>query len=40
MFDDCNKTNALNAARKATFNSDPGAPDIQEGTITYIYEVH
>jgi TonB family protein len=40
VFDDCNKTNALNAARKATFNADPSAPDIQEGTITYIYEVH
>lgn len=40
VFDDCNKGNALAAARKATFNADPAAPEIQEGTITYIYEVH
>ena len=38
--DDCNINNALIAARKATFNPDPNAPDIQEGTITYIYKVH
>jgi len=38
--DDCNINNALIAARKATFNPDPNAPDVQEGTITYIYKVH
>ena len=38
--DDCNINNALIAARKATFNPDPSAPDVQEGTITYIYKVH
>lgn len=38
-FDDCNVNNALNAARKATFNADPNAPEIQEGTITYVYQV-
>lgn len=38
-FDDCNVNNALNAARKATFNADANAPDIQEGTITYVYQV-
>lgn len=40
VFDDCNVTNALNAARRAVFNSDANAPDIQQGTITYIYKVH
>lgn len=40
VFDDCNVNNALEAARKATFNADPDAPDIQEGTITYIYKVN
>jgi len=40
VFDDCNKGNALEAARRATFNADPAAPEIQEGTITYIYQVH
>lgn len=39
VFDECNKNNALNAARRATFNADPNAPEIQEGTITYIYKV-
>ena len=38
-YDECNKNNALNAARKATFSPDPNAPDIQEGTITYIYRI-
>ena len=38
--DDCNITNAILAARKATFNPDPNAPEVQEGTITYIYKVH
>ena len=38
--DDCNINNAIIAARKATFNPDPNAPDVQEGTITYIYKVH
>ncbi len=38
--DECNITNAILAARKATFNPDPNAPDVQEGTITYIYKVH
>jgi protein TonB len=38
--DDCNIQNALLAAQKATFNPDPNAPEIQEGTITYIYKVH
>ncbi len=40
VYDDCNKTNAHNAAMKATFNPDPNAPEIQEGTITYIYKVN
>lgn len=40
VFDDCNVNNALNAARKATFNPDSNAPDVQEGTITYIYKVN
>ncbi len=39
-YDDCNKNNALIAARQATFNPAPNAPEIQEGTITYIYRVH
>ncbi|MFI5140381.1 MAG: energy transducer TonB [Sphingobacteriales bacterium] len=39
VFDECNKTNALNAARKATFNPDPNAPEIQEGSKTYIFKV-
>jgi hypothetical protein len=39
VFDDCNKNNALNAARKATFNPDPNAPEIQEGSKTYIFKV-
>ncbi|MDB5284601.1 MAG: outer rane transport energization protein TonB [Bacteroidota bacterium] len=39
VFDECNKTNALNAARKATFNPDPNAPDVQVGTKTYIFKV-
>ena len=38
--DECNINNALIAARKATFNPDPNAPDKQVGTITYIYKVH
>lgn len=38
--DDCNINNAIIAARKATFNADPSAPEVQEGTITYIYKVH
>ena len=38
--DDCNVNNALIAARKATFNPDPNAPETQEGTITYVYKVH
>lgn len=38
-FDECNVNNALAAARRATFNPDPNAPDVQEGTITYIYKV-
>lgn len=37
--DECNTANALSAARKATFNADPDAPEIQEGTITYVYQV-
>ena len=36
---DVNVNNALNAARKATFNADANAPDTQEGTITYVYQV-
>jgi outer membrane biosynthesis protein TonB len=39
-FDQCNIDNALAAARKATFNSDSDAPEIQTGTITYIYKVN
>lgn len=39
-FDECNVTNALNAARRATFNADSKAPETQDGTITYIYKVH
>ncbi len=39
VFDDCNKNNALQAARTARFNPDPTADEIQEGTITYINEV-
>ncbi|MBL0310625.1 MAG: hypothetical protein IPP77_13425 [Bacteroidetes bacterium] len=39
VFDDCNVNNALSAARKATFNADANAPDVQEGTISYIYKV-
>lgn len=39
VFDECNKNNALNAARNARFNPDPNAEEIQEGTITYINEV-
>jgi protein TonB len=39
-FDDCNVNNALMAARKATFNPDPNAPETQQGTITYVYKVH
>ena len=37
--DACNTNNALAAARKATFNPDPNASEIQEGTITYVYQV-
>lgn len=40
VFDECNVNNALNAARKSTFTPDANAPDIQEGTITYIYKVN
>lgn len=40
VFDQCNVNNALSAARKATFNADPNAPEIQEGTIAYIYKVN
>jgi outer membrane biosynthesis protein TonB len=40
VFDQCNVNNALAAARKATFNSDPNAPEVQEGTISYIYKVN
>jgi protein TonB len=39
VFDECNKNNALQAARNARFNPDPNAEEIQEGTITYINEV-
>ena len=39
-FDQCNINNALAAARKAAFNADSDAPEIQEGTITYIYKVN
>jgi TonB family protein len=39
-FDQCNIENALAAARKATFNPDPDAPEVQTGTITYIYKVN
>jgi|GEM_PF-112621 len=38
-FDECNVTNAINAARRATFNPDPKAPSEQKGTITYIFQV-
>jgi outer membrane biosynthesis protein TonB len=39
--DDCNISNALNAARKAVFSpdSDPNRAEIQTGTITYIFQV-
>ena len=40
VFDECNVNNALAAARKSTFTPDANAPDIQEGTITYIYKVN
>ena len=30
---------ALKAAKKATFNSNPNAPENQTGTITYIFEL-
>ena len=40
VFDECNVNNALNAARKSSFTPDANAPDIQEGTITYIYKVN
>jgi protein TonB len=39
-FDECNVANAKAAARKATFKADPDAPEIQQGTITYIYKVN
>lgn len=39
-FDQCNVDNALSAARRATFNPDANAPDVQQGTITYIYKVN
>lgn len=39
-FDQCNIDNALAAARKATFNPDSDAPEVQTGTITYIYKVN
>ena len=38
--EDCNINCALIAARQSTFNADANAPEIQEGTITYIYKVH
>jgi TonB family protein len=38
--EDCNINCALIAARQSTFNPDANAPEIQEGTITYIYKVH
>lgn len=40
VFDECNVNNALAAARKSTFTPDANAPDVQEGTITYIYKVN
>lgn len=40
VFDECNVNNALSAARKSTFTPDANAPEIQEGTITYIYKVN
>lgn len=40
VFDDCNVNNALAAAKKATFNADSNAEDVQTGTITYIYKVN
>ncbi|MCS6934148.1 MAG: TonB family protein [Chitinophagales bacterium] len=40
VFDDCNVNNALAAAKKAVFNADPNADEIQTGTITYIYKVN
>ncbi len=40
VFDECNVNNALSAARKSTFTPDTNAPEIQEGTITYIYKVN
>jgi TonB family protein len=39
-FDQCNINNALAAARKATFNPDSDAPEVQTGTITYIYKIN
>lgn len=38
-FDDCNVQNALAAARKTTWYANPNAAEIQEGTITYVYQV-
>jgi colicin import membrane protein len=31
---------AIDAARKARFNSDPNAPSSQEGTITYVFDLN
>lgn len=40
VFDECNINNARNAALRATFNPDANAPEIQIGTITYIYKLN
>ncbi|HWB62348.1 MAG TPA: energy transducer TonB [Chitinophagales bacterium] len=40
VFEDCNKNNAISAALRTRFNPNPNAPEIQEGTITYIYKVN
>jgi len=39
VFDECNVNNAMQAARRATFNPDANAQETQEGTITYINKV-